>query len=75
MRIKQDSKFMGIAAVGIVIAGGFGIATGCGTDSTASAGPGGAANTTAAPELPQGSEPANLDPPISRPRSTTRTSR
>jgi len=62
MRIKQDSKFMGIAAVGIVFAGGFGIATGCGIDNTASAGPSGATSTTAAPELPQGSEPANLDP-------------
>ena len=67
MRIKHKSKLMGITAAGVVCAGALGIATGCGNDGSASARSNSEAATaemTAATpaELPQGSDPVNLDP-------------
>ena len=67
MRIKHNSKLTGITAAGVVCAGALGIATGCGGDGAASASSNSEAATTettaaTSAELPQGSEPANLDP-------------
>ena len=62
MLFDNANKFKGIVATAVVCAGGTGVAAGCGGDKTASAGSSGSSTTTTASVLPQGSEPANLDP-------------